>query len=134
MTATFAAQRPEGDDSTGEFRAFLDLTFTAGTEESNVPYDVRIAVLAYFQTPIDMGPDRTKMPARVINNALMIIYGIARGIVGQATAANAHGQFVLPAMTFDRLIAESKIAFEDQPMETAKKSHKQTSRKHESSD
>ena len=115
VTVGFAMQRPDVDNaSLNDFRVLLDLNFGPGEERLNATYEIRIGLVAYFQTPISLGEDRTKIPARVLNNALMVTYGIARGIVGQATAANERGQFVLPAMTFQELIAKSNASIHDE--------------------
>jgi preprotein translocase subunit SecB len=115
VTVSFGMQRPDGVDAADrEFRVILELDWGgAENPESNPAYDVQITLVSYFETPAVLGDDRTKIPARILNNALMIAYGVARGIVGTATATNERGQFVLPAITFDALIEKSNAAFDD---------------------
>src|SRR5438045_7375498 len=61
--------------------------------EANLPYGLTIVVEGYFEYPFAFeGP----VPKNLILNALMILYGIARGVVAQLTAAAVNGKFVLP--------------------------------------
>lgn len=115
VTVSFAMQRPDGvEASDHEFRVILGLDWGSGdSSDSNAAYDVHIGLVSYFETPAPLGDDRARIPARLLNNALMIAYGVARGIVGTATATNERGQFVLPAITFDALIENSNAAFDD---------------------
>lgn len=46
-----------------------------------------------------------KTIARMINlNGLSILYGIARGVVAQATANGIHGKFILPSVNFVEIL------------------------------
>lgn len=81
------------------------------------PYWIEIAVVGYF-TSRDEKPEGD-VPPVVVENALTILYGIARGIVSSVTGNGPHGKFLLPTITFaktvDRPVAATK------PMQIADK-------------
>jgi preprotein translocase subunit SecB len=69
--------------------------------DANLPYHLRIMLEGYFECPFAF---EGQVPKTVILNSLMILYGIARGIVGQTTASAVNGRFVLPSLAFDDLV------------------------------
>lgn len=76
--------------------------------ETNAPYSITMVIVGYFFF-VDGTSDETK--ARMLNlNGASILYGIARGFVGQATGASRHGQFVLPAVNFVELLRQREEA------------------------
>lgn len=92
------------DDQPTMFLVRLGLRFhTEGVEErANLPYDLSIAVRGFFQAPHPITP--LEIPAPLVLNAVSILYGIARGHVGQTTGTFPHGPMTLPAATFVDLI------------------------------
>ncbi len=72
------------------------------TAEENPPYTITLTITGYFvfaeETP------NSVMERMIDINGASILYGIARGFVGQATGASRHDQFVLPAVNFIELV------------------------------
>ena len=71
-------------------------------EAPNLPYVAEIAVIGYFSSGIKIGKDA--IPAPLAVNALNIIYGVMRGVLGQITSTFHYGAFVAPAIVFDQLV------------------------------
>lgn len=91
-------------DAPRDFRIILRIKLAeAGyTSDDNPPYSLYLAIVGYFTFAEDTPED---VMQRMINlNGTSILYGIARGLVGQATGAGVHGQFVLPAVNFVALV------------------------------
>jgi len=88
------------------------------TAEENSPYGIRLDIVGYFL----FAPDTTEeVMTRMINlNGASILYGVARGFVGQATGAGKNGQFVLPAVNFiDLLKRRAEAEGAEQPVPAA---------------
>ncbi len=100
IETTFAIARTEQDPQ--RFSILFQCDVPGKSKKPNVPYRCTIALSGDFRSMRKLKP--TAIPAGVVNNALTILYGVARGIVGQATAAAPAGKFVLPAVTFDSLV------------------------------
>lgn len=103
-------------DDLHRFRVMLDCRFEADQAEGaqpNLPYAVHVVTTGQFSTPRDLPPNGISFPSSVVVNALMILYGIARGIVGQATAAGERGKYVLPSMTFQHLVENAASMIND---------------------
>jgi preprotein translocase subunit SecB len=83
--------------------------------DANLPYHVRIMLEGYFECPLAF---EGQVPKNVILNALMILYGIARGIIGQTTASAVNGKFVLPSLAFDDLVNRAEST-PDRTVETS---------------
>jgi len=89
-------------DEVQRFQVTLSVKVYKAAPEQNVPYDVDFSVLGEFWANL---PLTTRgVPAPVVNNALILLYGVARGVVGQLTAGAVHDRFVLPAVTFANLV------------------------------
>jgi hypothetical protein len=91
----------------------------------NVPYAVQIGLSGEFLCAQDQTPEGIE--ARVVNNALSLLYGVGRGIVGQATGGGVNGRFVLPTINFDALVRKATLNPEsqvraDSPVAARKKS------------
>jgi hypothetical protein len=78
----------------------------------NLPYRVEIGLTGEFFSAVPLAPDGIE--GRVVNNALSLLYGVGRGIVGQATGGGVNGRFVLPTITFDSLIEQAAMNPESQ--------------------
>lgn len=76
----------------------IQLATSGYTAEENAPYTVDMKILGYF-TFADGTNDEVSRKMIYINGPA-ILFGIARGIAGQATGASKHGQFVLPTVNF----------------------------------
>jgi preprotein translocase subunit SecB len=68
------------------------------TEEENAPYSIDFSIVGDF-TFAEGTADEVAQRMIYINGP-SILFGIARGITGQATGASKHGQFVLPTVNF----------------------------------
>lgn len=92
------AGHPESKNS---FKVDLALKFdTEGlTAEPNLPYETEVLLHGYFDSPVVVAPNA--VPAPLVLNALMILYGVARGYIGEVTASYQHGHFVIPSILFD---------------------------------
>lgn len=93
------------DESPERFGIFLTLEYFASKESENIPYDLTIGLSGDFASFARLDADA--VPETMVVNALAMLYGVARGIVGQTTAKAAHGSFTLPAITFYDLVADS---------------------------
>jgi preprotein translocase subunit SecB len=71
------------------------------------PYRATLRLDTYFEVDPGLPPD--KMKQMLWYNGLSIAYGIARGIIGQATAQGSHAKFVLPAVNFVEILKHRKV-------------------------
>jgi len=78
---------------------------------ANNAYYVYLKINGFFGFPKDT-PEEI-MQKMIGLNGLVMLYGIARGVVAQATANGAHGKFVLPAVNFIELIKQNKKASDE---------------------
>lgn len=62
------------------------------------PYWIELAIDGYFRSNREIADK--EVPAPIIENALAILYGVARGIVSTITGNGAHGKYLLPTITF----------------------------------
>ncbi len=69
---------------------------------SSAPYYVSVKLGGLFIFP--EGTDDDTMMKMLGTNGLAILYGVARGVVGQSTASCRYGKFVLPSVNFMELI------------------------------
>jgi preprotein translocase subunit SecB len=74
---------------------------------ANNAYYVFLKINGFFGFPKETGEET--MQKMISLNGLVMLYGIARGVVAQATANGAHGKFVLPAVNFVELIKTGSI-------------------------
>lgn len=72
------------------------------------PYYVYLKIDGFFDFPKET--DEETMQRMIGLNGLVMLFGIARGVVAQVTANGPHGKFVLPAVNFVELIKQSKIS------------------------
>ena len=71
-------------------------------------YYVYLKINGFFSFPKDT-PEETMQKMIGLNGTVML-FGVARGVVAQATANGAHGKFVLPAVNFVELIKNSRAS------------------------
>ena len=87
------------------------------TVEDNPSHGISLTVVGFFL--FAPGTDEEQMQRMIRINGSSILYGIARGIVGQATGASQHGQFVLPTVNFVDVAkakeAAAALASSDEP-------------------
>ena len=76
-------------------------------EGKNEPYSLQLELYGYFRFKADTAEEVVKK--MMFSNAVPILYGIARGYVGQATATAMNGPLVLPSYNFVALTAR-KVA------------------------
>ena len=94
----------------------IDLAKDGYTSAENSPYSIATIIVGHFVFAEDAPED--EMQRMIHLNGLSILFGIARGFVGQATGASLHGQFVLPTVDFVQLVnerAERNKATTNQP-------------------
>lgn len=70
--------------------------------DENAPYSITLDIVGYFL--FAAGTSEDLMFRMIYANGASILYGVARGFVGQATGAAKYGQFVLPAVNFVELM------------------------------
>lgn len=102
INVDFDVQR--SDSNPHEFRITMTIGLAEGdyAPEDNPPYTISLRIVGYFI--FVAGTEETKMQRMIHLNGSSILYGIARGLIGQATGASIHGQFVLPAVNFVSLV------------------------------
>jgi preprotein translocase subunit SecB len=85
---------------TRDYRINMQIQLAAKgyTVEENAPYTVDLTIVGYFTLAEGISDEQTQR--MIFLNAPSILFGIARGIAGQATGASRHGQFVLPTVNF----------------------------------
>lgn len=104
LDVDFDVQRNE--NAPNDYRIILRVKLAQDgyTPDENPPYSLSLTIVGYFTFAPDTPED---IMGKMINlNGTSILYGIARGLVGQATGAGVHGQFVLPAVNFVALVNE----------------------------
>ncbi len=86
--------------STRDYRISMRIQLAANgyTAEENAPYTVDMTIIGYFT--FTEGTTEDVSQKMIYINGPAILFGIARGIMGQATGASKHGQFVLPTVNF----------------------------------
>jgi preprotein translocase subunit SecB len=84
---------------------------------NNEPYSLHLVLNGYFS----FKPDTTAetMHKMMFSNAVPIVYGIARGCVGQVTASAFNGPLMLPAYNFvahaERKVKEQAVLASGEP-------------------
>lgn len=96
------------------------------------PYWIEIAIAGYFTSREDK--PEGEVPAALVENALTILYGIARGTVSSVTGSGSHGKFLLPTVAFANTAAKPDGApramqIADKPMGSKKSETRPVSRK-----
>jgi preprotein translocase subunit SecB len=71
-------------------------------------YRVILKLTGFFR--FDEGIDENIINGMIHQNGLTILYGVARGVVSQATATSWHGKLILPGVNFIELIKEKAAA------------------------
>lgn len=99
QTSFAVARDPE---QAQRFRLTLSLKTFKGAEDENLPYVVELTVVGDFRSAIVIPSEG--VPGQVVTNALALLYGVARGIVGQLTADGANNRFTLPTVSFALLV------------------------------
>lgn len=89
------------------FDVVLNVRFYKDNADENVAYIVDCSLMGEFWANVFLTP--VGVPALMVMNALSQLYGVARGIIGQATAGGVHGRFVLPSVTFDELVTQATV-------------------------
>jgi len=83
----------------------IDMTAQVGSPKkmaSAYPYYSSISLTGLFKF---LGETDEDTIAKMIHlNGLSILYGIARGIVSQATSTSIHGKYILPTINFIEVI------------------------------
>jgi preprotein translocase subunit SecB len=102
----FAANAEAGADHRFGVALRLKLHDEGLPRPANMPYWLTIHLSGVFDTRGTVAP--TAIPAPLVHNALTLLYGVARGIVGDATSNFPRGRIVLPSVTFDSLVEKAQ--------------------------
>ncbi len=103
IETTFGISRHESERQ--KFLVVFTCHLFRTDENANLPYEVEVGLHGEFYSNLQLGSDG--VPARAVLNALSLLYGVGRGIVGQATGGGVNGRFVLPTVTFDELVYQA---------------------------
>lgn len=106
----FDVQRNANDESTFRIIMRIKLATDGYTTDENPQYGIGLTIVGYFGFAEDTEEELMQRMVRI--NGSSILYGIARGIVGQATGASKHGQFVLPTVNFVEIVKAKAAALE----------------------
>lgn len=85
-------------------------------------YRVILKLTGFFR--FNDGVDENAINGMISQNGLSILYGVARGVVSQATATSWHGKVILPSINFIELIkkkAEDVLPEKQNKKNTSKK-------------
>lgn len=94
----FKVQQDEVAPLTYRINMRIQLAPNGYTADENAPYTVDMSIVGDFTFAEGTADD--VMQRMIFTNGPAILFGIARGITGQATGASKHGQFVLPTVNF----------------------------------
>ncbi len=72
---------------------------------ANYPYFLYLKIDGFFV--FSEKADEATMQKMIGLNGVSVLFGIARGVVAQATANGAHGKFILPTINFVEMIKRS---------------------------
>ena len=84
-------------------RHLVKITVSAGRAkvQKGIPYQFRIQLSGVFSIDSQL-EDETK-GLYLFHNAPAMLYGIARGIIGEVTASGRHERYILPSINFVEL-------------------------------
>jgi preprotein translocase subunit SecB len=84
------------------FDVTLSVKIYKGNPDDNLPYIVDFTIIGRFWSNLTL--TSRGVPVQSVTNAISLLYGVARGVVGQLTAGGVNDRFVLPSVTFDDLV------------------------------
>jgi preprotein translocase subunit SecB len=93
--------------------------------ETNEPYSLHMHLHGFFNFKAETEPET--MQKMLFSNAVPIVYGIARGCVGQLTGTAFNGALMLPAFNFVALAEKKKAAKENESRLIAAESNEEAS-------
>ncbi len=105
FTVARSPEEPQRFRLTLMCRIFRDDPAEKSVDDQNLAYDLDLEIHGEFWSVLQISPDT--LPATLALNALMILYGVARGVVGQATGGGANGRMILPTVLLDDLVGRS---------------------------
>jgi len=107
VNVAFSIERQQENNQFFRVRAMFKFEPTESEDlPTNLPYKAAIAATGYFVTPIPL-PVGDNISAAIATNALLILYGTCRGIVGTATASGERGKLVIPTVAFDDIVRKA---------------------------
>lgn len=111
----FDVQRHAQDPHSFRIIMRINVASDGYSADTNPSHGISLTILGNFR--FEEGTDEEQMQRMIRINGSSILYGIARGIVGQATGASRHGQFVLPTVNFVEIskAKEAAAALEETP-------------------
>lgn len=100
LAVDFSFHRAEGKPA---FRVDLDVQVNSNDGDfQKAPYRIWIKTRTFLEFDRDF-PEK-KMPQLLGPNGLAMAYGIARGVVAQATGTAMHGKCIIPSVNFVDLL------------------------------
>lgn len=94
-------------NNTNPLEFMIPMTIAVNSDESNfaiAEYQISLKISGFFG--FAEGTDEETINRMIGPSGLAILYGVARGVVAQATGNCWHGKFILPAMNFVELLKE----------------------------
>jgi preprotein translocase subunit SecB len=89
------------------YKIWLDFRLGDITPEaSNMPYTIHLVINCFFH--FAPGTKSEVMDKMLTTNGLAITYGIARGVISQATANGLFGKYLLPTVNLVDALKDSK--------------------------
>lgn len=104
----FDVQRSAQDEQSFRIIMHINVAQDGYTVDTNPSHSISLTIVGYFS--FAQGTDEEQMQRMIRINGSSILYGIARGLVGQATGASKHGQFVLPTVNFVEIVKAKEAA------------------------
>jgi len=89
-------------DAKQRFEVTLNARIYKEGADDNVGYAVDYTISGIFWSNLFL--TSRGVPVTIVVNALTQLYGVSRGVVGQATAGGINDRFILPSVTFDDLV------------------------------
>lgn len=108
----FQVQKDEVKPNVFRIDMRIQLAASGYTPDENTPYSIDLTIVGYLS--FASATSEEVMNRMIFINGPAILFGIARGIVGQATGASKHGQFVLPTVNFVAMEKERTKRDEDE--------------------
>lgn len=112
-----------------KFRVSLTVFVEPAAEYPGIdPYLVRVKLTGYFGFSGDLPPEETIHRMLGLNGS-SILYGIARGLVLQATGGGQWGKYILPAVNFVQML-EQQQSGKQHPQAKKSESQVRTKKRH----
>lgn len=108
-------------NNTSPLEFMIPMTIAVNNNESSfavAEYQISLKITGFFG--FAEGADEETVNRMIGPSGLAILYGVARGVVAQATGNCWHGKFILPSMNFVEMLRD-KASSEPAPVKRKKK-------------